>query len=82
MSDGKCRLNADCEFGEHDPADHPCGHLPEKPGEFCRFCGDPVPLDGSPCPECWVTLEGMPLADLKALFARDGISIDLPGEAS
>jgi len=29
----------------------------------------------APC-KCWISVSDMPLADLKGLFARDGLSID------
>lgn len=66
-----------CEYGH--PHDHPCGKKPEAPGTPCRFCQQPVPLDGSPCPNCWTRLDTMPLADIRALFAADGTLTTNPG---
>jgi hypothetical protein len=55
-----------------------CGYL-ERPGDSCHFCGGPTPTaHGENCPTCWTSLEGMPLADVKALFATADLSIDLP----
>lgn len=59
------------EHPEH-LGEHPCSYLAvEKPGEPCRYCGDPVPASG-PCPACWLSFDGMPLADIRAVFAADG----------
>jgi hypothetical protein len=43
---------ADCEF-DHPHPGQPCALRNEEPGTPCRFCGDPVPMDGSSCPKCW-----------------------------
>lgn len=55
----------------------PCGddiptpeHCGECPPWQCSYCGEMATV-ADPCP-CWTSLEGMPLADIKALFARDG----------
>jgi hypothetical protein len=64
------------------PAGHAEPHYGnlERPGDGCHFCGVPTPTDGSACPGCWTSLEGMNLADLKGLFSCDcdnaGLSID------
>lgn len=62
-----------CRWPGHPVHDNPCSYGPtEKPGEPCRYCGDPVPANGKPCPTCWIDLTELPLADLKALLAADG----------
>lgn len=62
-----------CVFDTHpNHPEHPCSYGQEQPGEPCRYCGVPVPADGTPCPACWLTLESLPLADIKAIFAADG----------
>lgn len=42
----------------------------------CEKCGwainDEILADAPDCPHGWVSLEDMPLADIKALFAADG----------
>ena len=60
--DGRCA-------GSHP--DHPCSGPQEQAGDPCRYCGRPVAADGAPCPDCTISLEGMPLAGIKALFATD-----------
>jgi hypothetical protein len=72
-----CRTCADtragrCRWPGHPDHDNPCAYAQEEPGGPCRYCARPVPADGTPCPVCWVSLEGMALADTKALFAADG----------
>jgi hypothetical protein len=49
-----------------------CGNCPP---ERCADCGDMDSME-SPC-KCWISVSDMPLADLKGLFARDGLSIGL-----
>lgn len=46
-----------------------CNHCDPQP---CVDCGDP---DDRSCP-CWVAIEGMAHADIKALFAREGLSVE------
>lgn len=60
--DGQCT-------GAH--VDHPCSGPQEKAGDPCRYCGRPIASDGAPCPDCTISLDGLPLADIKALFAGD-----------
>lgn len=63
-----------CKWADEHPQhldQHPCSTSSEEPGTPCRYCGDPVPLNGDPCPNCWQTLEGMSIADIKAIFAAD-----------
>jgi hypothetical protein len=70
---GLCRSCAaerdDSCAGGH--SDHPCSGPQEKAGGPCRYCGRPVARDGAPCPDCTISLDGMPVADIKALFAGD-----------
>lgn len=35
----------------------------------------------SPC-VCWISLEGMNLADIKGLLAKSALSVDVRGESS
>lgn len=52
------------------------------PPTICVTCGGKNslrPEDYSSC-ACWTDLRTMPLADIKAIFARDGLSIDIQPE--
>jgi hypothetical protein len=56
-------------------------HCNQCPPTACAECGEVcVWATGDLC-SCWTSLEGMPLADIKALFADDcdgpGLSVDL-----
>jgi hypothetical protein len=53
-------------------ADH-CGKCPPW---RCDDCGQ-MDSHAKPCP-CWVSVEGIPLADLKALFAASDLSLGPP----
>lgn len=57
------------------PAETPrpahCGHCPPW---VCEYCGEWDSLNG-PCCCCWTSLDGMALADLKALFATSDMSL-------
>lgn len=60
------------------PIPERCGHCPPW---TCGDCEQPTSF-ADPCP-CWVSLEGMALADIKAIFANDpelaiGGLVDLP----
>lgn len=66
--DGYCKW-AD-EHPQHLDA-HPCSVRSEEPGDPCRYCAAPVPLNGDPCPNCWQTFDVMNIADVKAVFAAD-----------
>lgn len=73
-----CRVCArmrrgECQFTDHPGhlSLHPCAYGTEAPGEPCRYCARPVPADDSGCPFCWTQVEGLSMADLKALFAAD-----------
>lgn len=47
-------------------------HCPRCPAEQCEDCGGwNVWLTGDMC-SCWISVEDMPLAEQKALFAHDG----------
>jgi len=66
----------DCQgCGSPLPDDMPgatrCGDCPP---ERCADCGVMDSME-APC-KCWISVSDMPLADLKGLFARDGLSID------
>lgn len=82
MDADRCLLDPSCELGRHEPSEHPCGQRAENPGEPCRYCGDPVPgpeINGGACPRCWAPIT---TADVKALFAPYGMSVDVtPGGA-
>ncbi|WP_433078918.1 hypothetical protein ACQP1P_38700 [Dactylosporangium sp. CA-052675] len=79
MADDRCTLSPDCELGHHAAEAHPCGQRSEQVGESCRYCGDPIAgdADGRPisCPRCWVSLDGMHLADIKGLLALGDLSV-------
>jgi len=51
------------------------GHL-ERRGGPCHFCGRSY--DGDNCPACWQSIDGLPLADLKAIFADIDLSLTIP----
>lgn len=53
-----------------------CAGRMEPFGGPCHFCGRTY--DGEMCQSCWTSLEGMALADIKALFALDG-TFDIGG---
>ena len=60
-----------CSSPDHPGHDSPCSGPSEAPGEGCRWCGKPRASAYPPCPDCTISLEGMALADIKALFAGD-----------
>ena len=73
---GPCRSCAASRDGQcftagHPDHDSPCSGPPELAGDPCRYCGKPIPRDRAPCPDCTISLDGMALADIKALFASD-----------
>lgn len=78
-SSGACHLAPTCELGPHAQADHPCGQRADKPGEVCRPClhydgvRRIVRPDGT-C-VCMIAVEDIPHADLKALMAGIGLSL-------
>ncbi len=47
-----------------------------EPGQPCWYCGKPNPPQG-PCPDCWTPIT---VADAKAIFAEDGLSVDIRTE--
>lgn len=73
-----CTLTPGCQRGRHAPEAYPCGGPFHTPGDPCQFCGKPTPLSGGPCPDCWISLEGLPLADIKGLLALGNLSVDVP----
>ena len=54
------------------------------PSHPCPHCGYPVNAevlaDAPGCPHGWVSLDGMPLADLKARFANGAPELSLDPE--
>lgn len=48
----------------------PSSHCSDCPPWQCETCGQTCSM-ADPC-SCWISLDGMPLADIKALFAADG----------
>lgn len=64
-----------CKWANEHPehlSRHPCSTSTEEPGGPCRYCGEPVPVDGNPCRNCWQTFHDLTMADIKAVFAADG----------
>lgn len=72
-----CTLTAGCTFPTHQPSDHPCGKK-HTPGTPCDNCGKPTPANGDPCWDCWTPIT---IADAKAIFAEDGLSVDFTERA-
>lgn len=67
-----------CQRCGHDHADDlpqrsACQHCPPW---RCDGCGQMDSVDQS-C-ACWISLEGMPRADIKALLALGGLSAEVP----
>lgn len=56
--------------GEGNPD---ANHCSDCPPWRCEDCGQ-MDSAANPCP-CWVSLEGMSMADLKATFAQAGLSL-------
>lgn len=52
-----------------------CGHCPPW---TCEWCGEICSMEKS-C-SCWISLEGMAMADIKGLFALDGLSLEIGGD--
>lgn len=61
----------------------PDGPVPDHCGSCppwtCDECGQPCSM-ADPC-ACWISLEGMALADIKALFAAIDLGLTLPPTA-
>lgn len=76
-----CACDATC-----GPADHPVMSTCEHCRVLCEQCGwevtDEILAETPECPHGWTSLEGMTIADIKAVFASGApeLSIDLPGE--
>jgi hypothetical protein len=73
---GLCRSCAASRDGRCYSAGHPdhaspCSGPAEDAGGPCRYCGKPIAAAGQPCPDCTASLDSMPLAGIKALFAGD-----------
>ena len=58
---------------EMSPSEH-CGNCP--PWE-CEWCGEMCSAPPNLC-SCWTKIDGLPLADIKALMAQADLSVD-PG---
>ena len=82
--DDQCNITPDCERGRHEASAFPCGGPWIKVGDPCEFCGDPTTGDEdglpAPCPKCWISLDGMALADIKGLLALGDLSVGTPGQ--
>jgi hypothetical protein len=68
------RRDGFCKWADEHPQhldQHPCSTSEEEPGSPCRYCATPVPANGDPCPKCWLSFDGMNIADIKAVFAAD-----------
>lgn len=61
------------DLGEGSPPAHQCNHCGPVP---CATCGGTNDLaTGESCP-CWVSFEGLPLADIKGLLAGLDLSLE------
>lgn len=70
MSENRCqRCGHDAGLGSPQPSS--CSHCDPVP---CADCGG---LDDRIC-SCWISLEGMPLADIKGLLALGDLSVSTP----
>lgn len=69
--DGRCFTASHQDGSGHAGRSAPCSGPQEQAGDPCRYCGKPIAASGAPCPDCTISLEGMALADIKALFAGD-----------
>ncbi|AHH20801.1 hypothetical protein NONO_c60250 [Nocardia nova SH22a] len=69
MSEIRTTICQGCGRTFHDdlPERARCGECPPRK---CEKCGQ-MDAPGASC-SCWISLEGMALADVKAMFARDG----------
>lgn len=63
-------------MAELDPPGPDVEHCSDCPPWLCDQCGQMDSMQQH-CP-CWQSLDGMNLAELKAVFAADGLSVDLP----
>lgn len=59
-----------------NPANPPLDRCEACPPRVCPDCGYPDSF-AAPCP-CWVTVDGLPLADVKALLALGDLSVTVP----
>ena len=59
--------------GTDGPQPSMCGHCPPR---LCDQCGEMESI-AAPC-SCWVSLAGMPLADVKGLLALGDLSVGPP----
>lgn len=64
-----------CEVKHSDPIGEPHGVLVPINGAICDSCDKPTPPGDGGCPDCWQSLDGMALADIKAAFATGDLSI-------
>lgn len=72
--DASCR-GCGAEVGAGNPVPDHCG---ECPPWTCDACGQPCSM-ADPC-ACWVSLEGMPLADIKGLLALGGFGVTVTSD--
>lgn len=65
--------NCGTDLGDHNPGAHHCDSC----GDWtCETCGGINNLaTGQSCP-CWVTFDGMPLADIKGHLAALDLSVE------
>lgn len=63
-------LRCGFEHSTDNPQPSSCCHCLAVP---CAICGGP---DDRVC-SCWISLDGLPLADIKGLLVRGGFSVDL-----
>lgn len=69
-------LNCGHDAGDDNPQPRHCG---ECPPWTCEVCGQLC--SAAELCSCWIPLEGMVLADLKAVFAGVDLSLEIQGPA-
>lgn len=60
----------DCDGSELPSCTYPPEHCDQCPPWICESCHE-LSSATEPC-SCWTSLDGLPLADIKAIFAADG----------
>ena len=63
--------NCGSQLPDGHPAANYCGKCPP---HRCNDCGEMDSMQ-TPC-KCWVDVADIPFADLKGMFARDGLGLD------